>query len=339
MSIISNISLYQLIRHKCYYYLYQNKNKFSDDSAFLNKELTLNRLRTIEQYRVCNDLFQSLTEFQLPFAVYKGVPLAISAYGDIGYRSSGDIDILIHRSNLKNIDMILKSCGFIQGKLIDNKIVEASRDQKIFHLANTHQTVPYVKSTNSKIVPFVNIDINMSITWGECSENIDMSEFLEQPEYLEVLNGLFIPILDTEKHFISVCLHNYRDMNSPYLLYSRNGFPLSCLCDLYYFLENGQVNKKRLYDLASKYSIVKYIYYCLYHSVRIFEDIKNNEMVKVFSQNNSDKELWKYGLDNRFEWNCDWIELLLNNRISIFLKDNMDSSTFEKVIINLKYMN
>lgn len=338
MRLINNISLDQLLQHKCYYYLFQNKNKFTNVSTFLSKELMMNRIRVAEQYRVCSDLFQSLTESQVPFAVFKGAPLSISVYSDTGYRSSGDIDILIHRSNLKNIDKILESCGFIQGKLIDNTIVEVSRDEKIFHLANTHQTVPYIKPTNSKVVPFVNVDVNMSITWRECPEIIDMNEFLEQPEYINVISGISVPVLDTEKHFISICLHSYKDMNSPYLLYSRNGFPLSCLSDIHYLMKNGQIKVKRLYDIASKYSIVKYIYYCVYHSARLFGNIDNDELISIFSQNSNDEDLWKFGLKDRAVWGCDWLDLLLSNHISVFLKNNMTSDAFDKMMLNIQYM-
>lgn len=333
------MNLEQLIQHKCFYYIFKNKDKFFYDSNFLNKILMINRIRATEQYRACSGLFQSLVEAKIPFAVYKGAPLAIAIYGDTGYRSSGDIDILIHRSNLRNFDKIINSFGFKQGKLIDNKIIEAERDEKIFHLANTHQTVPYIKFVASKLVPFVNVDVNMNITWGECIETIDMNSFLDKTEYMDMFRELSIPVLDTEKHFISVCLHNYKDINSPYLLYSRNGFPLSCLADIYYMRQNGKINIKRLYNLASKYSVEKYIYYCLYHSKRFFGDLEKDELMTLLSPKVDNGDLWKYGLEERFEWNCDWIELLLNNQISEFIKDKMPATDFNRMMLNAQYMN
>ena len=331
--LISEIDVKKLFEHKCYFLLYQqSKNK----NPILNKTLLINKARVNEQYKACVSLLKDLNISGIPYAIYKGAPLSINAYGDVGFRASGDIDIITDRKHIKIMNDCLTSNGFTQGKVVDGKIISMTRDEKIFHLANTHQTVPYVKAIESKMVPFINIDINLSIAWGGYEGNINIEEFIGIPSQLSIYENLNIPVLSLDKHLLAICLHNYKDMNSTYLLYSRNGFPLSLLSDIYYYIKNSSVSLSEVYELSQIYKVSKYIYFCLFHAEKLFGD--NTNEISIFNNDDYKDELWKYGLEKRFDWNYDWLDLLLNNSITEYLNKQLPDSEINKIKINLQYM-
>lgn len=67
-----------------------------------------------------------MEECSFNYALLKGAYLATKVY-DIGDRTSNDIDIFLHASNLTECQQLLKNNGFIQGNVINDEIVPATR--------------------------------------------------------------------------------------------------------------------------------------------------------------------------------------------------------------------
>lgn len=86
-------------------------------------------------YKMCKKVFVSLSKIN--YAVLKGEPLSIFAYGELGRRSSCDIDILVLRKDLRKIENILIQNGFETHNNI--------REDRITMLSSSHQIAPYVK--------------------------------------------------------------------------------------------------------------------------------------------------------------------------------------------------
>ena len=95
------------------------------------------------------------TKFSWWYAIIKGAALSSTLYKNPYIRQSGDIDILISRNNVDELEKILLSNGFIQGRITEMGIKPFSREEKIYYSVNTHQIAPFMKSTNFTVIVFL----------------------------------------------------------------------------------------------------------------------------------------------------------------------------------------
>ncbi len=109
-------------------------------------------------YDACKGIFSDICDCK--YAIIKGAPLSCYAYNEAGKRRSSDIDVLISRSNICNIEDALKNNGFSS--------THYSRNDRIFMLSSSHQIVPWFKEL--PFMGYVNVDINFDIFWGESYE-------------------------------------------------------------------------------------------------------------------------------------------------------------------------
>ena len=320
-----------LINHKCDYLL----DKLGINSA-LNK--LLNKISVNERYRTCNDIFKQLEANGISYAVIKGAALSLSVYGNPYIRNSGDIDILINRKDIDAIGQIMRENGFIQGHVINNSIVPFTRREIIFQTSSSHQTAPYIKSTENKLCPNIMVDINTDIMWGESEIKSDM-ELVFQETCHTVINGITFKKLCTEMEFISLCLHHYKDTNSIYLLYER-GLKLGHYCDIYFFVKNCNINLETLYTYSRKLNVCEYIYYCLYYTNLIFQDAEIKPYIDLFYSEKSVALIDKFGLSDkeRQTWNIDFFTRLFDINMRNYLETVLSKELLNKIKINQMLM-
>ena len=215
-----------LAKHKCDYLLKKYKKSIIAE--------TFNKICVNKRYQACKAIFEAFEQNRIPYAIIKGAVLSKMAYGDLFCRQSGDIDILLCRENIDSVKQIMLNDGFIQGRITDSGIVPFSRKELLFQISTSHQTAPFVKQTTNPVYPYVNVDINLDIFWGESKQKADMNAVLTYTETAEI-NNIKIRKLIPEMEFISLCLHHYKDANSIYLLWQR-GLNLSLFCDIFFIL-------------------------------------------------------------------------------------------------------
>lgn len=87
------------------------------------REASLLRAGTVENACLCSQhadilkrIHRSFGEAQIPYRVLKGIPLAVSAYGDPGLRDVGDIDLLISPGDLQKAERILLEKDFLRSE-------------------------------------------------------------------------------------------------------------------------------------------------------------------------------------------------------------------------------
>ena len=159
--------------HRCYALIKQG------NTAQEMMERAVNLVAVKERYRQCEPFFKNAS---FPYAVIKGAVLSSAVCRDPCRRVSGDIDILINRRHADEAKSLLKSCGFVQGRVTENGIVPFSRKEILYQTSTSHQTAPYIKETENKLCPYVNVDINMDILWGECEYRSNMDKVLSYTE-------------------------------------------------------------------------------------------------------------------------------------------------------------
>ena len=156
-------------------------------------------------------LKELLSVVNLYYAIIKGEVISKQAYGQNGFRNSSDIDILISRKNIKELEQVLSKFGFYN--------TSQTRSDKITMLSSSHQIAPWIK----EIPPWgvIVIDLNFDVFWGEYEgKRIDIEEFLSDTIEMEIY-GVKVKTLPPIKAMIQLILHHYKDMNSIFLLATR----------------------------------------------------------------------------------------------------------------------
>lgn len=179
-----------LYNHKCYYLLSKKiqSNKYTEKAQMANN---IQLIQTVQRYKTCAAFFCFLNENNIKYAVIKGAVLSNAAYGTICVRQSCDIDILIESKNLDIIKSFMQKNNFIQGRIVGNNIFPLSREEIMFQTLMTHQTAPYIKKTSNVFCPFVNVDINTDIVWGESQLHPNISNVLSQTTDVKIHPTIF----------------------------------------------------------------------------------------------------------------------------------------------------
>ncbi len=314
-----------LKRHKCYYLLSKIKNNGYDT--------LINSIALKTRYNDCKSIFEQIN---FPYAIIKGAALSSTLYKNPYIRQSGDIDILISRNNVDELERILLSNGFIQGRITEMGIKPFSREEKIYYSVNTHQIAPFMKSTNSKIIPCVSFDVNLDILWGEHSKETDMSYVLEHLATFELF-GHNLYKLSPEMEFVALCMHHYKDMNSIYLLV-KGSLCLGLFCDVNDYICNVSMNLCELQEICEKLGVGKYVYECIKLTYQIFN---NNETYKYLTclKKYEDKLLDNtFGLNDkeRKTWTIPLLERIFHLNLSEYIWQMLSEDEINKIKVNHK---
>lgn len=249
----------------------------------IDMNVYFNLLRARLFYNHTKNLWNYMESNNIKYAYIKGEALSLMAYGNNNQREYGDVDILIPINSVKSVNDFLLESNFKQEYPTTN--FKTKREYDIFSMLNSHQAIPYIREIKGT-ENYFEIDINKDIYWGEYSgKRVDIEEFLSDTIDITVFN-CNIKTLTPLKTMIQLLLHHYRDMNSIYLLATRNSIKYSMFKDVYYLLKNNQkkITCMQLYEISTIYQIVPYVYYVLYYTKKVFnDDIFNESFEKSWS--------------------------------------------------------
>lgn len=315
-----------LFRHGCGYLL---------PHRLPAEETALNRVAIKERFRVCKGVFERI---DFPYAVIKGAVLSRRVHGDPFARRSGDVDLLIRRQDADALKAILYAEGFLQGRITEEGLVPFTRREILFQTAMSHQTAPYLKETGHPLCPYVNVDVNLDILWGECEVRGDMDFVLAQTEAVQILD---VPLrqLTPEMEFIALCLHHYKDMNSLYLL-SKGGLRLKPFFDLYLYLKNVRPDAEAICAAAEKLSVGAYLCACLSQVYAIFADEVSERYWQALLPYEQKGLADSFGLSEkeRKPWGLSLPERLFHPELSSYMLSLCSEEDKKKIKMNALFM-
>jgi len=323
-----------LEKHEAYYLL----SKIPEYKSKQGVYLAVNQAVIKERYRACGGVFTALNRSGILYAVIKGAVLSGQIYGNTAYRRSGDIDLLAAPDDIPEIKTILEKHGFMQGRVVNDQILSYTRKELIYQKTFTHQMAAFVKKTDSGLCPYVNVDVNVDIFWGESSRKADMAAFLRntQPDSIQ---GIPIRRLDPVHGFISLCMHHYKDFNSLYLLADR-GVKLSHFCDLFYYILHVSPDFTLLRDACRGFGVTEYAAYCLYHTLRLFPEERLQACLSVLTEGESPIEYNRFGLtEAEYKyWDFGISDYVLDEELGEVFRAGLTAQDWKKIEINRKYM-
>ena len=184
--------------------------------TFNNRELRKAFISLYEKNLQSTDIFYDyliylsglLSSCKFRYALLKGAFLTTQLYKK-GHRTSNDIDILINKEDITELQELLKNNGFVQGKydLINKVIVPASRKEIINSRMNYGETIPFLKLISGNLLE---VDINFSVDYKPSEDNSIVSELLNSIIKIPVGNTYFYT-LDSTEFLIHLCCHLYKE--------------------------------------------------------------------------------------------------------------------------------
>ena len=288
-------------------------------------------INTILQKRRYYDLKPVLNELAtMPYAIIKGEPLSVLAYGRIGNRGSSDIDILIPKDRLNDVEALLIKYGYTTR--------QCSRIERIIMCAYSHQVAPWRK----RLVPFgdTTIDINLDIFWGEYTgRRVSINEFLLNTIEIDIY-GCTVKTLQPLQAMVQLILHHYKEMNSIYHLARHNCINYNMFKDVYYLWKNNKEDLaiEKIYSICTEYAIIPYAFYVFYYTNAVFKDEELQKYVDAFRTIEGETYLDNYGLTEkeRRPWKVDFQTRLKADNLYELIKNDLTEVDIEKLKRNVR---
>ena len=262
-----------------YYNLY--KNNLLEN---MNREIK-NSLKMIYEYqKIKNKIyFEDLIKINEniknidSFVYLKGSILNTAIFPN-GTRYSNDYDILTEKSNIHLLDKPLKQDGFVQGKINENKITEATRKEILNSLYNRGETIPYVKVEKNHNIE---IDINFSL---ECktSQSDELLKNMLANKVTYKIGDHEIASLNKTDFVIFLFLHLYKEAVNIWWVNKDRDLSLYKFLDIEVMINNFNENDiEVLCNTSKKFNIQKEVYFCIDKLMQITRNNKNLTLYKI----------------------------------------------------------
>ena len=225
---------------------------------------------------------------------------------------------------------------------MDNKLMQKiqpfNRREILFQTSMSHQTAPYIKETGNKLCPYINLDVNMNLLWGETDEKTDMNYVLTHVEKI-MLFGNTLNKLSPEMELVALCLHHYKNMNSLYLLTS-GSFRFKLFCEIYDYLRNVNPDAKIIHEHCKRLNVGRYVYVCIAQTQEIFSDEHLDTYLNALEEWNDPSLFETYGLtpSERKAWKLELFERLFHLDLANYVFSQLTEEEKEKVNINRNFM-
>lgn len=255
-----------------------------------------------------HSLISLLENSDVEYVIAKGSYLTISAFGDLKYRLTRDLDIIIDESQREKIRSILLEEGFVQGKY-DKKqdsIIEFNKETILFYEMDTGQLAPFTKMSDSTYSQYMSLDVHTNLTWFGDYRDMNLSEILRNEFQYVNCGGMTYRVLENEWFLIQVCLHHYKHLNSISII-SRGGAELRQICDIYFFVyfNENKLDVNKFLNIVKEYHFDEYIFFTLFHAQEIFgEHPWIIKILRNLSKNINLSTLNQFGIgkENRYNW-------------------------------------
>lgn len=176
-----------------------------------------------------------LSACQCKYAMLKGAYLC-KCYPD-GYRTSNDIDLLVHPKDVTRIGEAFLKANFQQGNIRNDRFEPATRKEIIQSKMMRGETVPYIKEINLPGMQFLEVDINFSLDYKP--GNTEILEQMLDNSSVEKLENFCVHTLRSDDFFVHLCSHLYKEATTlPWIEMGRD-MTMYKYCDIYMLLNNA----------------------------------------------------------------------------------------------------
>lgn len=244
----------------------------------------------------------------------KGIWLINFLYESDASRRSEDIDLMFLKRQKTQLDECLKKEGYVQGiyDYKDAKIIEASRNEILYHEIYTHETYPYIKLVDNIPIYF---DCNFKFSWYGAKTysppQPEVEDLLEKAVFYEK-NSLKVNSLNPEWFFVHLCVHCY---NEYYFFLYQNAIDyrelrLYRLNDIRTLVQKMQLKWHDIEPIIRKIGAEKQVSFCLGLSHYIYSDFLFDGIKSEFEYLDLNKYISKEG--KYIPWNISLYDRVFN---------------------------
>lgn len=236
-------------------------------------------------------VMQALSGCQCEYAMLKGAYLC-RLYPE-GFRTSNDIDLLVHPKSVSNIGEALLKAGFSQGNIRNGKFEPATRREIIESKMTRGETVPYIKEINLPEMKFLEVDVNFSLDYkpGETA----VLDSMLRGATTEQLDDFSVRTLGKEDFFLHLCSHLHKEATTLPWVEMMRDMTLYKYADIYVLLHNAKSKDvdslfQRAYELGLEkicaFAILQasqLFSNCNQHAANVAEDVLKNDPLFIHS--------------------------------------------------------
>ncbi len=209
-----------------------------------------------------------LAECKCKYSMLKGAYLC-KAY-PVGYRTSNDIDLLVHPDDVTEIGNALLKLGFKQGYIRNGNFEPATRKEIIESKMTRGETVPYIKEVNLPGMRFMEVDINFSLDYKP--GDIDLLEEMMNNSVVVKLGEYKVHTLRNDDFFVHLCSHLYKEATTLPWVEMMRDMTLYKYCDIYMLLNDADEEQVDfLFDRAEKLGMEKVCAFAILHTAELFK--------------------------------------------------------------------
>lgn len=220
---------------------------------------------------------EALSECKCKYAMLKGAYLC-KVYPE-GYRTSNDIDLLVHPDDVTEIGNALLKIGFKQGNIRNGNFEAATRKEIIESKMMRGETVPYIKEINLPGMQFLEVDINFSLDYKPGDTDL-LEEMMNNTVVLEI-GEYRVHTLRNDDFFVHLCSHLYKEATTLPWVEMMRDMTLYKYCDIYMLLNDvDEEYVDFLFDRAEKLGMEKVCAFAVLHTAELFK-FRNKYAVEV----------------------------------------------------------
>lgn len=222
-------------------------------------------------------LENALVKCKCKYAMLKGAYLC-KAYPE-GYRTSNDIDLLVHPADVTKIGNVLLKLGFKQGNIRNGNFEPATRKEIIESKMMRGETVPYIKEVNLPGMQFLEVDINFSLDYKP--GNVDLLEEMLNNSIVAKLGEYEVHTLHHDDFFVHLCSHLYKEATTLPWVEMMRDMTLYKYCDMYMLLNDADSEQVDFFfNRAEKLGMQKVCAFVVLHTAELFR-FRNSYAVEV----------------------------------------------------------
>lgn len=228
----------------------------------LNLEKNNNFFRCVKQVE------EALSVCDCKYAMLKGAYLC-KAYPE-GYRTSNDIDLLVHPKDVTEIGNSLLMVGFKQGNVRNGKFEPATRKEIIESKMMRGETVPYIKEVNLPGMQFLEVDINFSLDYKPGDTDL-LNEMINNTRFV-TLGDFRVRTLSDDDFFVHLCSHLYKEATTLPWIEMMRDMTLYKYCDIYMLLNDADKEHiDFLFERAEELEMAKVCAFAVLQTAELFK--------------------------------------------------------------------
>ncbi len=211
------------------------------------------------------------------YAMLKGAYLC-KVYPE-GFRTSNDIDLLVHPNDVTEVGNSLLKAGFKQGHVRNGVFELATRKEIIASKMLRGETVPYIKEINLPGMQFLEVDINFSLEYKPGDTNL-LEEMINNTLYVKI-GDFKVRTLRADDFFVHLCSHLYKEATTLPWVEMMRDMTLYKYCDIYMLLNDADKEHINfLFARAEKLGMEKICAFAVLQTAELFA-FKNLYAVEI----------------------------------------------------------